>query len=46
MSDKSDSPLLASEPDHLEFKAVVLLGFMLALIVAAALYVMYARGFF
>lgn len=46
MSDKSDSPLLASEPDHLEFKAVVLLGFMLALIVAAALYVMYARGLF
>ena len=46
MSDKSDSPLLASEPDHLEFKAVVLLGFMLALIVAAALYVRYARGLF
>lgn len=46
MSDKSDSPLLASEPDHLEIKAVVLLGFMLALIVAAALYVMYARGLF
>ena len=46
MSDKSDSPLLASEPDHLEFKAVVLLCFMLALIVAAALYVMYARGLF
>ena len=46
MSDKSDSPLLASEPDHLEFKAVVLLGFMLALIVAAALYVMYARGLY
>ena len=46
MSDKSDSPLLASEPDHLEFKAVLLLGFMLALIVAAALYVMYARGLF
>ena len=33
-------------PDHLEFKAVLLLSFMLALIVAAALYVMYARGLF
>jgi len=46
MSDQPDNPLLASEPDHLEFKAVLLLGFMLALIVAAALYVMYARGLF
>ena len=34
------------EKDHLEFKAVLLLTFMLALIVAAALYVMYARGLF
>ncbi len=33
-------------PDHLEFKAVLLLGFMFTLIVAAALYVMYARGLF
>ena len=33
-------------PDHLEFKAVLLLSFMLALIVGAAMYVMYARGLF
>ena len=46
MSDRPDNSLLVSEPDHLEFKAVLLLGFMLALIVAAALYVMYARGLF
>ena len=45
----SDTPLNsqpAPEKDHLEFKAVLLLSFMLALIVAAALYVMYARGMF
>ena len=49
MSDKPDIPPDAaspSVPDHLEFKAVLLLSFMLALIVAAALYVMYARGLF
>ena len=46
MSDKPDIPQLAPEPDQLEFKAVVLLSFMLALVVAAALYVMYARGMF
>ena len=46
MSEKPDNPLLTSEPDHLELKAVLLLGFMLALIVSAALYVMYARGLF
>ena len=46
MSDKPDNPQLAPEPDHLEVKAVLLLSFMLALIVAAALYVMYARGLF
>ncbi len=34
------------EQDHLAAKAVVLLSFMLALIVASALYVMYARGLF
>ena len=36
----------APEPDRLEFKAVLLLGFMLALIVACVLYVLYARGMF
>ena len=45
MSDTPDTPQ-TSVPDHLEFKAVLLLSFMLALIVAAALYVMYARGLF
>lgn len=35
-----------SQTDHLEFKAVMLLGFIAALIVGAALYVMYARGMF
>jgi len=34
------------EQDHLDFKAVLLLSFMLALVVASALYVMYARGMF
>ena len=45
----SDTPVNSQPPperDHLEFKAVLLLSFMLALIVAAALYVMYARGMF
>ena len=48
----SDIPEHAPDPtqpsagDPLEFKAVLLLSFMLALIVAAALYVMYARGLF
>ena len=37
---------LSAEQDHLEFKAVLLLGFMLALVVASVLYVMYARGLF
>lgn len=46
MSDKSATPQPLPEQDHLEFKAVLLLSFMLALIVAAALYVMYARGLF
>ena len=50
MSDKIDLPTGNSptppETDHLEFKAVLLLGFMLTLVVAAALYVMYARGMF
>ena len=46
MSDKPDNLQIAPESDHLEFKAVLLLSFMLALIVAAALYVMYARGMF
>jgi phospholipid/cholesterol/gamma-HCH transport system substrate-binding protein len=34
------------EQDHLQFKAVLLLSFMLALVVASVLYVMYARGLF
>ena len=49
MSEKLDSPTDHTPqpvPDHLEFKAVLLLGFMFTLIVAAALYVMYARGLF
>jgi len=49
MSDKLDIPpdtASAYVPDHLEFKAVLLLSFMLALIVAAAMYVMYSRGLF
>ena len=48
MSDTPDitQPQPPPEKDHLEFKAVVLLSFMLALIVASALYVMYARGLF
>lgn len=33
-------------PQHLEFKAIVLLVFMALLVVSAALYVMYARGAF
>lgn len=32
--------------EHLEFKAMLLLAFMLTLVVGAALYVMYARGVF
>ena len=40
------SPQPPPEQDHLEFKAVLLLSFMLALILASALYVMYARGLF
>lgn len=40
------APQPPPEQDHLEFKAVLLLSFMLALIVASALYVMYARGLF
>ena len=44
--DAAQSPALPAPPERLEFKAVLLLGFMLALIVSAALYVMYARGLF
>jgi hypothetical protein len=46
MSDSPNPPhgVGPLEPDRLEFKAVLLLGFMFTLIVAAALYVMYARG--
>ena len=46
MSDTPDFPQPAPEQDHLEVKAVLLLSFMLALVVASALYVMYARGLF
>ena len=49
MSDKLDVPPITASPhvpDHLEFKAVLLLSFMLALMVCAALYVMYSRGLF
>ena len=44
--DMSPNPTTPAVPDHLEVRAVLLLSFMLALIVAAALYVMYARGLF
>jgi phospholipid/cholesterol/gamma-HCH transport system substrate-binding protein len=49
MSDKLDLPCDTASPhvpDQLEFKAVLLLSLMLALLVSAALYVMYARGLF
>ena len=46
MSEPLPTPQPLPEQDHLEFKAVVLLSFMLALIVASVLYVMYARGLF
>jgi len=46
MSDTPTPPQPRPEQDHLEFKAVLLLSFMLALVVASALYVMYARGMF
>ena len=45
-ADALQSPALAALPERLEVKALLLLGFMLALIMAAALYVMYARGLF
>ena len=45
--DRPDLPDLKDiESDRLEFKAVLLLGFMALLIAASALYVMYARGLF
>ena len=44
---ESDAPFSsAPEAPHLEFKALLLLAFMLALVVGSALYVMYARGVF
>lgn len=54
MSDPNDTPPSpppgAAAPtglnQHLEFKAVLLLAFMLVLVVSAALYVMYSRGVF
>ncbi len=43
----SDANLTESKPtEHLEFKALLLLVFMLALVVGSAVYVMYARGVF
>ena len=41
-----DTPQPQPKQDRLELKAVLLLSFMLALIVAAAVYVMFARGMF
>jgi phospholipid/cholesterol/gamma-HCH transport system substrate-binding protein len=56
MSDDKDIPppthdavppaVPAASTEHLEFKALLLLVFMLALVVGSALYVMYARGVF
>ena len=46
MSEPLPTPQPLPEQDHLEFKTVALLSFMLALIVASVLYVMYARGLF
>ena len=45
MSETPD-PVLPLASERLEVKAVLLLGFIFALIVASALYVMYARGLF
>ena len=54
-SPNSPDPLLSRAPgarpprtphEHLEFKAVLLLAFMLALVLSSALYLMYARGVF
>jgi phospholipid/cholesterol/gamma-HCH transport system substrate-binding protein len=44
MSDPQNTQSAA--PEHLEFKAVLLIGFIVALIISAALYLMYARGVF
>ena len=44
MSDATDP--LPPPREHLEFKAVLLLVFMLVLVLGSALYVMYARGLF
>ena len=46
MNDIPDPTQPAPQQDRLEFKAVLLLIFMLALVVASALYVMYSRGMF
>ncbi len=43
---ESPDPTLPLATEHLEFKAVLLLAFILTLVVASALYVMYARGLF
>ena len=42
----SGAPVPPVPQEHIEFRAVLLLAFMLALIVSSALYVMYARGLF
>ena len=46
MPEANDLKQPAPQQDRLEFKAVLLLIFMLALVVASALYVMYSRGMF
>lgn len=43
---ESPDPTLPVASEHLEFKAVLLLAFIFSLVVASALYVMYARGAF
>ena len=42
----TESPAMPLSTERLEFKAVLLLLFMLVLVVSSALYVMYARGLF
>ena len=46
LSRPPDTPVQAMPHEQVEFKAVLLLAIMLALIVSSALYVMYARGMF
>ncbi|MDB5965479.1 MAG: ABC-type transport system periplasmic component [Polaromonas sp.] len=46
LSRPPDEPVQRPPQEHLEFKAVLLLAFMLVLVAFSALYVMYARGVF